>query len=139
MRVWEGRRAAAEAGESTVCCSRAKSQNRGYAESPWATHAEESATRISSRAGFESAFVSFYRPGNGGGFHLTGAGEVSVTKSWVTDNFADNEGGGLWNSAAGMMTVKRTTIEDNSSPTGPDVFNDGGTFTVDGNDVPVGP
>ncbi len=36
------------------------------------------------------------------------------------------------------MTVRTTVIGRNVAPTGPDVFNDGGTSTVDGTPVPVG-
>ena len=75
-------------------------------------------------------------PGNGGALHLTGAGTVTWTDGAATDNTATNEGGGLWNSATGTMTVTEVTIEGNSAPEGPDVYNDGGTFTVDGTPVP---
>ncbi|GAA1476749.1 hypothetical protein GCM10009623_11950 [Nocardioides aestuarii] len=75
-------------------------------------------------------------PGNGGALHLTGAGTVSWTDGEATGNTATNEGGGLWNSATGTMTVAGVTIEGNSAPEGPDVYNDGGTFTVDGTPVP---
>lgn len=78
-------------------------------------------------------------PGNGGGLHLTGAGLVLVDESSVTRNSAQNEGGGLWNSQTGTMTVTSTRIDDNTSPIGADVFNDGGTFTIDGVDVKPGP
>lgn len=37
-------------------------------------------------------------PGNGGGLHLTGTGDVVIDDSRVTGNSAANEGGGLWNS-----------------------------------------
>lgn len=77
-------------------------------------------------------------PGNGGGLHLTGAGTVDITRSRVVDNVAAAEGGGLWNSSTGTMTVRDTTIRRNQAPIGPDVYNDGGTFTVDGQPVPVG-
>ncbi len=78
-------------------------------------------------------------PGNGGGLHLTGAGTVDIARSQVTRNAAGNEGGGLWNSATGVMTVTATVIRRNDSPNGSDNFNDGGTFTVDGDPVPAGP
>lgn len=79
-------------------------------------------------------------PGNGGGLHLTGAGDVAVDTSMVSGNTAV-EGGGLWNSAAGSTVVTNSTISDNTS-TGPDggggLYNDGGTLgafnvTVTGN------
>jgi CSLREA domain-containing protein len=75
-------------------------------------------------------------PGNGGGLHLTGAGLVVIGGSTIVQNAASAEGGGLWNSATGTMTVTGSTIMDNTAPIGDDLFNDGGTFTVDGNDVP---
>jgi CSLREA domain-containing protein len=77
-------------------------------------------------------------PGNGGGFHTTGDGVVTIDASVVLRNSAANEGGGLWNSATGTMTVTDTEIADNTAPTGPDVFNVGGTFTIDGEPVPPG-
>ncbi len=76
-------------------------------------------------------------PGNGGGLHLTGAGSVTIDVSRVDLNTASAEGGGLWNSATGTMVVTGTAVNNNTAPIGPDVFNDGGTFTVDG--VPVAP
>jgi CSLREA domain-containing protein len=54
-------------------------------------------------------------PGNGGGFHLTGAGTTDITASLVTGNVASNEGGGLWNSFNGAMTVEDVTITDNDA------------------------
>ncbi|CAN5157061.1 hypothetical protein BH20ACT5_BH20ACT5_00830 [soil metagenome] len=77
-------------------------------------------------------------PGNGGGLHLTGAGTVLIDFSSVVGNSATNEGGGLWNSATGTMTVNDTQIRDNTAPDGPDVYNDGGNFTINGRPVPVG-
>jgi len=79
-----------------------------------------------------------FNPGNGGGLHLTGAGTVTIDDSRVTENIASSEGGGLWNSDTGTMTVTDTAIKGNAAPVGPQVFNDGGTFTIDGQPVPVG-
>ena len=53
-------------------------------------------------------------PGNGGGLHLTGAGDVAVDNSVVSENTAA-EGGGLWNSAAGSLSVTNSTVTDNSA------------------------
>ncbi|MFN3241225.1 MAG: hypothetical protein ACE37K_06890 [Planctomycetota bacterium] len=75
-------------------------------------------------------------PGNGGGLHLTGAGNVDVADSWIVFNSADNEGGGLWNSATGTMTVVSTLLFGNLAPVGANAFNDGGTFVLNGNPVP---
>jgi len=75
-------------------------------------------------------------PGNGGGVHLTGMGTVTMNGGAVTGNVAAAEGGGLWNSATGFFTATGVDIADNEAPDGPDTFNDGGVFLVDG--VPVG-
>lgn len=79
-------------------------------------------------------------PGNGGGLHLTGAGEVTLDRDIVIGNSAANEGGGLWNDAGGTMTVTRTTITGNSAPTGNNVFQKApdGNFGIDGEQVPPG-
>lgn len=74
-------------------------------------------------------------PGNGGAFHTSGAGTANIAGCFVLFNDAANEGGGLWNSSTGTMTVTNTTIFGNDAPIGADVFNQGGTFTIDG--VPV--
>lgn len=78
-------------------------------------------------------------PGNGGGLHLTGAGYVTLLNGSVRENHADNEGGGLWNSGTGTMYVTSVAIGANTSPKGPNLFNVGGTFLVDGVPVPVLP
>lgn len=75
-------------------------------------------------------------PGNGGGLHLTGAGDVDIRLGSILQNAAAAEGGGLWNSATGTMTVVNTQIAMNSAPIGPNNFNDGGTFTINGVPVP---
>ncbi len=54
-------------------------------------------------------------PGNGGAFHLTGAGTVDIVDSEITGNSAQNEGGGVWNSNAGTMTISGTLIEGNTA------------------------
>ncbi|MGD9750062.1 MAG: CSLREA domain-containing protein [Acidimicrobiia bacterium] len=71
-------------------------------------------------------------PGNGGAVHLTGAGSVDIDRSSVMGNRAAAEGGGLWNSATGTMTVTATELAGGRAPSGPDVFNDGGTLRIDG-------
>lgn len=74
-------------------------------------------------------------PGNGGGLHLTGAGNVTIRSSGIFFNDAASEGGGLWNSTTGTTRVSNTGIENNTAPIGPGVFNDGGVFTIDGEAV----
>ena len=75
-------------------------------------------------------------PGNGGGLHLTGAGTVDISRSTVTGNAAAAEGGGLWNSATGTMVVSATRVTGNTAPVGPNVYNDGGSFVLNGTPVP---
>lgn len=84
-------------------------------------------------------------PGNGGGLHITGAGEAEITGSTVTNNTATLEGGGLWN-GSGTMTVSDTEITGNTASGaaaddgGGGLFNNGGTLlitdsTVEGNEA----
>jgi len=79
-------------------------------------------------------------PGNGGGLHITGAGDATIDDSDVRDNAAAAEGGGLWN-GAGTMTVTDTRISNNSASGaeadqgGGGLFNAGGTLIVSGGSV----
>lgn len=75
-------------------------------------------------------------PGNGGGLHLTAEAQVTYDGGTVRGNDATAEGGGLWNSATGTLTVTDVTVRGNSAPDGANVYNDGGTFTRDGEPVP---
>lgn len=76
-------------------------------------------------------------PGNGGGLHVTGAGDVTITGGVVTDNEAALEGGGLWN-GTGTMTITNATISGNTAAGaaaddgGGGIFNNGGTLLVSG-------
>jgi hypothetical protein len=71
-------------------------------------------------------------PGNGGGLHITGMATVNYDGGSVTGNSAATEGGGLWNSSNGFLNVTDVVISDNTAPDGPDTFNDGGVFIIDG-------
>ena len=55
----------------------------------------------------------------------------------MTGNNAANEGGGLWNSATGSITATNLVVTGNTAPAGPDVFNVGGPFTLNGTPVPA--
>ncbi|WP_420427547.1 beta strand repeat-containing protein [Algiphilus sp.] len=76
-------------------------------------------------------------PGNGGGLHITGAGDATITGGEVSDNTAAAEGGGLWN-GFGTMQITGTTISGNSASGddaangGGGVFNNEGTVTITG-------
>ena len=63
-------------------------------------------------------------PGNGGGLHITGAGDATITGGEVSENTATAEGGGLWN-GFGTMQITGTTISGNSA-SGDDAANGGG-------------
>ena len=65
-------------------------------------------------------------PGNGGGFHQTGPGNVSFIQSLAVGNEAGNEGGGLWNSGIGSMRLLNSTVSGNSAPQGGGVFQQAG-------------
>ncbi len=74
-------------------------------------------------------------PGNGGGLHITGPGNSTITGGIFNDNFAALEGGGLWN-GTGTMTVAGATISGNTAAGatagdgGGGIFNNGGTVNV---------
>ncbi len=98
---------------------------------------------------FLSANAAGPRPGNGGAFHLTGPGLVTVNQSVVVGNSATNEGGGLWVSATGRMVVTRTLVAANTAQGtaegsgGGGLYNDGGTLeasdtVVAGNEAQAG-
>ncbi|MCM2371630.1 dockerin type I domain-containing protein [Aporhodopirellula aestuarii] len=75
-------------------------------------------------------------PGNGGGLHVTGDGNVTIVRGTVNENVSASEGGGLWN-GSGTMTIAGTTIEDNTASGnaadngGGGIFNDAGTLDID--------
>lgn len=74
-------------------------------------------------------------PGNGGGIHITGPGNIAIVGGTVNYNIASAEGGGLWN-GSGLMTVSNVTINGNiasgsaSTNGGGGIFNNGGELTV---------
>jgi len=63
-------------------------------------------------------------PGNGGGVHITGGGNMRVVGGAVSGNTAAAEGGGLWN-GSGEMIVNGVTIDDNKA-SGADANQGGG-------------
>jgi len=75
-------------------------------------------------------------PGNGGGLHITGTGNVTITGGTINGNTAALEGGGLWN-GAGIMTVSNTEITSNDAggnaadDGGGGIFNNGGTLSLE--------
>ncbi|WP_345322930.1 Ig-like domain-containing protein [Novipirellula rosea] len=82
-------------------------------------------------------------PGNGGGLHVSGPGNVNILGGTVSGNSAAEEGGGLWNDG-GTMTINGTTIDgntasgDGSDQGGGGIFNDGGIVNVTGNALIIG-
>jgi len=64
---------------------------------------------VSNNAGVAPAVAA---PGNGGGLHITGAGNADINGGTVNLNTAAAEGGGLWN-GAGTMNIDGTTINGN--------------------------
>ncbi|MCB0642723.1 MAG: T9SS type A sorting domain-containing protein, partial [Phaeodactylibacter sp.] len=74
-------------------------------------------------------------PGNGGGVHITGPGDIDITGGVVSNNTASAEGGGLWN-GTGLMTITRVKIDGNSATGasadqgGGGVFNAGGMIMI---------
>ncbi|WP_160168170.1 right-handed parallel beta-helix repeat-containing protein, partial [Rhodopirellula sallentina] len=89
--------------------------------------------------------VSFYSnravsgPGNGGGLHVTGAGNVQMKDGVIIGNSAASEGGGFWN-GAGTMTLDSVIVEANVARSetnvnedqgGGGIFNNGGTLLIE--------
>ena len=89
-------------------------------------------TMVSNNAGVSPAVAA---PGNGGGVHISGAGDISITGGMFTSNLAAREGGALWNNT-GSMTIDGSAITGNtaSGPAADDggggIFNNGGTLSV---------
>ena len=76
-------------------------------------------------------------PGNGGGLHVTGDGNVDIISSLVVNNTAGSEGGGLWNSTGTMNVFDVSVLSNTASGDGADnggggIFNDGGIVNVEG-------
>ncbi|OAV43228.1 T9SS type A sorting domain-containing protein [Lewinella sp. 4G2] len=75
-------------------------------------------------------------PGNGGAIHITGDGDMEISRSNFTNNTAALEGGALWN-GAGLMTVTQTDVLDNEAQGpalddgGGGVFNNGGALVLE--------
>lgn len=76
-------------------------------------------------------------PGNGGGLHVSGDGNVDVVNSFVGGNEAEAEGGGLWNNT-GVMNISGTSLVgnvalgDEATNGGGAVFNNNGDGTGNG-------
>jgi hypothetical protein len=79
-------------------------------------------------------------PGNGGGLHITGPGNSTITGSSFTMNMAAAEGGGVWN-GSGEMSISDCTITNNTvvgdgaNQGGGGVFNAGGTVTINAGEI----
>ena len=76
-------------------------------------------------------------PGNGGGIHVGGAGNLRVRFGEVRDNTAGSEGGGIW-IGTGMLTV-RTVLVTGNEAMGDDATNGGGGLYSDGGTIMVTP
>ncbi len=69
-------------------------------------------------------------PGNGGGIHIGGAGQATVSRSTFSGNEAA-EGAGLWASASSTLDVDLSTVSGNSaSGDGGGVYDDGGATVM---------
>lgn len=75
-------------------------------------------------------------PGNGGAFHISGAGSATVRGGTVSRNVAGSEGGGFWNNT-GSMRIAQTAFTDNTAGGdgadngGGALFNNGGQMRLD--------
>ncbi len=74
-------------------------------------------------------------PGNGGGIHISGNGDMLIVNGRVNGNTAGREGGGLWNNAGTMKVIGteidgNTALGDGADDGGAGVFNNGGTMNL---------
>ncbi len=75
-------------------------------------------------------------PGNGGGLHVTGTVNTTITGGTVFNNIAASEGGGLWNQTGSTLNVNgtdlfsNTALGDDATNGGGGIFNAGGTVIV---------
>jgi len=75
----------------------------------------------------DNRVTSVPNPGNGGGFHITGAAStINFINTTVNNNIAASEGGGLWNMAGSTMNVDSGTTVTNNQALGDDMTNGGG-------------
>ncbi len=70
-------------------------------------------------------------PGNGGGYHATGAGSVEFHGGVIRDNFATGSGGALWN-GTGNMLLLATQVLNNSAGNGTLGQGGGGIYNMGG-------
>lgn len=70
-------------------------------------------------------------PGNGGGLHITGASNATITGGIVSNNSATSEGGGLWN-GSGTMTIEGTIISNNTASGAAADQGGGGIYNLSG-------
>ena len=79
-------------------------------------------------------------PGNGGGLHITGAGDATIVGGEVDGNVAASEGGGLWN-GTGTLVVDGTLIVGNTASGaaadegGGGIFNAGGILELTATEI----
>ena len=69
-------------------------------------------------------------PGNGGGLHIGGAGQVVVDQSTFSNNAA-REGAGLWAAGSSVLSVTNSTVSGNAATgVGGGVYDNGGAVIV---------
>ena len=75
-------------------------------------------------------------PGNGGGLHIGGAGEVAVLQSTFSGNRA-TEGAGLWAAPPSTLAIDLSTVSGNAATAaGGGVYDDGGaTISIESSTV----
>jgi CSLREA domain-containing protein len=75
----------------------------------------DAATTVSlERVTVDDNSIANANPGNGGGLHSGGAGDVSVLRSTFSNNEAA-EGGGLWGSGGSKLNIDLSTISGNTA------------------------
>ncbi|THH39504.1 choice-of-anchor Q domain-containing protein [Neolewinella litorea] len=79
--------------------------------------------------------IVYNAPGNGGGIHVGGDGELTISGGTVSNNRAGSEGGGLWNGVGAMevteVDLRFNVAEGNDADHGGGaLYNNGGTMVV---------
>jgi parallel beta-helix repeat protein len=67
---------------------------------------------------------------SGGGIFNAPGGALTLIRSTVSGNWADNNGGGIFISPGGELTLYNSTVSGNLADTGGGILNDGGTLRV---------
>ena len=78
--------------------------------------------------------IVYTSPGNGGGIHVGGDGELTINGGSVKTNRAGSEGGGIW-TGSGVLTIDGTEISANEAMGDAQVNGGGGIYNSAGGSI----